>query len=179
MEVLLERGHERFVLDKKFDFKYLSPIGYYVQWKLESNNWDDYNELYHATKLIEHLKKDANLWFDTHALIRNDSILGVLLIVGGKIKSLENKYPIEKEDQSLLLKYFHIIEKGKGHGSFWINDVVIPYYREKGYKHIYVNSSHQASFPFYKRLGSFITSYVQMSDHYLHEREGNCFSISL
>ena len=104
MELLLERDTIRFYIDRTLDIKYLSPIQSYVQWKLERNNWDDYNELYHASRLIERLKTHPDIWFDTHVLLKDNSIIGVLLIVGGKIRKLEKKYEIENEDHSLLLK---------------------------------------------------------------------------
>ncbi len=179
MELLFERGNEEFVFDKAFDIKYLLPIDHYIQWKLENNRWDDYNEFYHASQLTEELKKQVNVWFDTHCLFRDDTIIGVLLIVGGEIKKLENKYDIEKEDESLLLKYFHIVDKGHGYGSFWLKSVIIPHYKQKGFKYIYVNSSHKDSFPFYKRLGSSIANYEQMSDNHLYLREGSCFLINI
>jgi hypothetical protein len=109
-------------------------------------------------------------------LLREGLNIGVLIIVGGDLKKLETKYDIK--DDSLLLKYFHITEKGNGYGSFWLRSVVIPHYRERGFKHIYVNSSHKDSFPFYKRLGSLIATYEQMSDNNLHCREGSCFLIN-
>jgi len=177
MDVLFVRKNEKFVVDKSFDIKYLSPIGRYVQWKLENNCWDDYNELYHAAKLTQDLKKHADVWFDTHCLFRDDLLTGVLLIVGGDLEELEKKYNIE--DKSLLLKYFHIADKDQGYGSFWLKSVVIPYYREKGFKHIYVNSSHKDSFPFYMRLGFVIATYQQMSDNNLYCREGSCFLVNI
>jgi hypothetical protein len=177
MEVLLERENEKFVFDTAFDIKYLSPVGHYVQWKLENNHWDDYNELFHVAKLVEDLKKHADVWFDTHCLFRNNRIIGVLLIVDGDLKKLETKYEIK--DKSLLLKYFHIVDKGNGYGSFWLKSVIIPHYKQKGYQQIYVNSSHPDSFPFYNRLGSLIANYEQMSDNHLYRRKGRCFLINL
>ncbi len=179
MEILLERGNERFVLDKVFDIKYLDPIGQYVRFKSDSGNGDDYNELYHATRLIEQLKQDPALWFDTHVLYRGDVITGVLFIVGGNILKLEHKFKIEQEDQSLLLKYFHIVDKGRGLGTFWINSVVLPYYRNKGFKYIHINSSHPDSFPFYERIGSLNATYVQVSDNNQFKRVGKSFLINL
>ena len=179
MEILLQRENEKFILDKKFDIKYLLPIAHYVQWKLENNSWDDYNEFFHATKLTEILKKDVDIWIDSHIFYRNGFLTGVLLIVGGDISKWESKYVIKNEDQSLLLKYFHIIDKGQGFGSFWINSIIIPYYKERGYRQIYVNSSHKLSFPFYKRFGSLIATYEQISDNNLYLRNGNCFLINL
>jgi hypothetical protein len=177
MDVLFDRNREKFVLNTAFDIKYLSPVGHYVQWKLENNQWDDYNELYHATCLCEKLKKQPHVWFDTHCILRDDLIIGVLLIVGGNLRELETKYHIE--DKSLLLKYFHITDKGNGYGSFWLNSVIIPHYRQKGYQHIYVNSSHNDSFPFYKRLGSLISNYETMSDNNLFCRQGQSFLINI
>jgi len=175
-EVILERNNEKFVVYKTFYIKYMSPINRYVQWKLETNHWDDYNELFHATKLAEDLKKYPDVWFDTHCLLRDDQIFGVLLIVGGHLKKLEAKYVIE--EKSLLLKYFHIADKGRGYGSYWLKSVILPHYKQKGYQHIYVNSSHKDSFPFYMRLGSMIATYEQMSDNNLYFRAGCCFLIN-
>lgn len=175
--MLLVQENAKFAVDTAFDFRYLSPVGQYVQWKLDYNHWDDYNELYHASKLVEDLKKHTDVWFDTHCLFRDNIIIGVLLIVGGNLKKLETKYDIK--DQSLLLKYFHIVDKGNGYGSFWLKSVILPHYKQKGYQHIFVNSSHPDSFPFYNRLGSPIANYEQMSDNRLYKREGSCFRINL
>jgi len=179
MELLLQRENEKFYIDHDFDVCYLAPIARYVLWKLESNQWDDYNELFHATALAQNLKKDKTIWFDTHFLCRDNTIIGVLLIVGGEIKKLENKYLIENENESLLLKYFHISDKGKGKGTHWLKNIIFPYYCEKGYKRIYVNSSHPDSFPFYERFGLQINTYEQMSDNNCFCRVGRCFRISL
>ncbi|HEY3389520.1 MAG TPA: hypothetical protein VGK38_08125 [Prolixibacteraceae bacterium] len=177
MEVLFERGDATFVFDKEFDIKYLSPVARYVQWKLENHRWDDYNEFFHAVRLIEDLKLDRDVWFDTHCLLRDNLVTGVLLIVGGDLKKLETKYEIK--DKSLLLKYFHIVDKGNGNGSFWLKSVIIPHYKQRGYKHIYINSSHPDSFPFYKRFGSSVATYEQASDNNRYRRQGRCFLINI
>lgn len=178
MEVLQEIDTVKFTLNKRFDYKLLAPIGDYVNWKMNNNQWDDYNELFHVSKLIENLKQDPEIWLDTHNIIQNNNVIGVLLIVGGNIKKIEGKYDIENEMQSLILKYFHIIEKGKGLGSNWLRSVIIPYYREQGYKQIYVNSSHSKSFPFYRKFGTLIASYEQLSDTNKFTRKGECFKIN-
>lgn len=179
MEVLQKRGGDQFILNHDFDISYLGPIGHYVQWKLGNNHWDDYNELYHATRLTNDLRQDDKVWFDTHTIERSNEIIGVVLIVGGAIINWERKYPIEMESKSLLLKYFHIKVKGQGLGSYWLNSVILPHYRNKAYSHIYINSSHPQSFPFYERFGSVIANYQQMSDNNLHKREGKCYKVIL
>ena len=65
--------------------------------------------------MIEDLKKDPEVWVDTHTLLRNNAVLGVLLIVVYKITRWEHKYEIVKEESTLLLKYLHIMYKGKGY----------------------------------------------------------------
>lgn len=179
MELLNEKDNLHFLVDNEFDIRYLSPIQSFVQWKMDNNLWDDYNELYHACRLVEQLKTQKEVWMDTHLLVKKERIIGVVLIVGGKIQALEKKYTIEKEAQSLLLKYFHIVEKGQGYGSLWLKSVIIPHYQEKKYERIYLNSSHPDSFPFYKRLGKLIATYEQPSDNHLYQRTGNCFLIDL
>lgn len=178
--ILLYHNQElKFYIDTEFNISYLSPVQRFVQWKLENKKWDDYNELYHASKLIEILKTHNDIWFDSHLLFKEDQIIGVLFIVGGKISKLEKRFRIENEDKSLVLKYFHIIEKGNGYGSLWLNSIIIPHYREKGFKQIYVNSSHKDSFPFYSRLGVKISEYKQESDNLLNKREGGSFLIKI
>lgn len=178
--ILLHNNQEiKCYVDTEFDIRYLSPVQKFVQWKLESNKWDDYNEFYHASKLIEQLKTHNDVWFDSHLLFKEDKIIGVLFIVGGKISQLEKKFSIGKEDESLLLKYFHIVEKGNGYGSLWLKSVIMPYYRGKGFKQIYLNSSHKDSFPFYSRLGIKISEYRQESDNRLNKRDGSSFLIKL
>lgn len=178
MELLAQKEEFKFYIDTEFKPAYLMPIQKYVQWKLE-NNWDDYNELFHAAKLIEGYKKQSGIWFHTHLILKEEQIAGVLFIVGGKIKILEDKYAVEPEDQSVLLKYFHIVEKGKGLGTFWLKSVILPYYKQRNYTMLFVNSSHPNSFPFYSRLGTPIASYVRTSDNQLSQREGRSFRIEL
>lgn len=179
METLLIRSDEKFILQKKFDSRFMLPVSHFIQWKLDTGNWDDYNELYHATQLIEEIENDPEVWFESHCLIKNNALAGVLFIVGGKIRKRENRYEIKEEDKSLQLKYFHIIEKGQGYGSFWLSSVVMPHYRGKGFKQIYVNSSHMNSFAFYSRLGSWIADYEQWSDNRKYKRAGKSFLINL
>ena len=177
MKILLERNNERFTLNWEFEMKFLSPVGKYVQWKVENNEWDDYNELFHAANFIHNLQKDEQVWFDTHCIEKESSIIGVLLMVGGAIKNLESGL-VTDEKNTLLLKYFHIVNKGEGLGSFWLDMVIYPYYRAKGYKHIFVNSSHENSFRFYGKLGTLVRNYVRSSDNRLFEREGRSFLLS-
>ncbi|MDR7131634.1 hypothetical protein J2X69_003998 [Algoriphagus sp. 4150] len=179
MVVLKKTDKLTFSFSKSFDIKFLAPISSYVDWKLSNGYWDDYNELFHVAKLVDSLLNNPELWFDTHTIIKNNIVVGVLLIVGGKISKMENKYEIIDEKHSLLLKYFHVVEKGKGIGSHWIKNVIIPYYKNQGYNQIYVNSSHPKSFSFYRNFGKLIATYEQNSDNKLFKRTGECFKIEL
>ncbi len=177
MDLLYTAQNLKFYLDKTFSIKHLIPIQRYVQWKLENDKWDDYNEFYHATNFMEIIKSCNEIWLDSHLLSRNDKITGVLFIIGGEISKLEKINSCKEEMGSLLLKYFHIEEKGHGYGSLWLKSVIIPYYKEKGYNQIYVGSSHVESFPFYSRLGTKISEYEKLSDNNLNKRIGNRFLI--
>ncbi|KEO71801.1 hypothetical protein [Anditalea andensis] len=179
MKALQETETLTFTISKLFNHKLLTPISSYVNWKLDNEHWDDYNELYHVTKLILLLQKDPEVWFDTHNIVKNNTIVGVLLIVGGKVSKLENKYEIDNEEQSLLLKYFHLVEKGKGIGTHWIKNVIIPHYKNQGFNRIYVNSSHEKSFSFYQKFGKLVTTYEQISDNLIYKRNGECFKIDI
>jgi hypothetical protein len=116
---------------------------------------------------------------ETHLLLRDNTILGVLLLLGGELTQVESKYRIENEHEAVLLKYFHISDKGKGYGNYWLKSVVFPHYKARGYSKLYTSSSHENSFPFYERLGSVIARYQQPSDNNCYERQGRCFAITL
>ncbi|MEO1451694.1 MAG: hypothetical protein AAFV07_19350, partial [Bacteroidota bacterium] len=74
----------QFILHKEFTPRLFSPIGGYVNWKLE-HAWDDYNELFHAMQYMEQVKKTDGVWFDMHTLEKEGTIKGVLTIVGGDL----------------------------------------------------------------------------------------------
>lgn len=171
MVLLSEKRGLQFFVDKEFDVNYLSPVQRFVQWKKDNDQWDDYNEWVHASKLVKRIQSEKDIWMDTHLISRQEHIIGLALIVGGNIQKLENKYTIE-EEASLLLKYFHIVEKGRGYGSIWLKSTIFPFYAEKSYQYIYVNSTHPQSFPFYERLGEKIATYELASDHFLLTRTG-------
>jgi len=177
MEILGKRGKDSFILYKKFENKYLLPIGHYVNWKL-TNEWDDYNELYHAMNYIKKLQKNKKVWFETHTIEKENKIVGVLIIVGGKIKEIENNLKSE-EVNTVLLKYFHIIDKGQGYGSFWLKSIIIPTYAKKGFKFIHINSSHVKSFKFYENMGSEIRKSEKESDNKIYKREIKSFLIPI
>ncbi|AUP78794.1 hypothetical protein [Flavivirga eckloniae] len=166
-----------FVLHQTFNNKLFLPIGKYVNWKLE-NNWDDYNELYHAVNYIENLKQINGVWFDIHTIEKNQELKGVLTIVGGDIDKLETDSYLDKKT-TILLKYFHIIEKGKGYGGYWLNAIIKPYYFDKGYRSIYVSSSHPKSFNFYNKIGTEVKTYTKKSDNQLYNRICKAFLIPM
>ncbi len=178
MKILDENAFGQFVLYTSFQSRFLSPIGQYVNWKLANGEWDDYNELFHATALIEKLQRNPVIWFDTHTLERDQQIIGVLFVVGGNIAALEENLQTP-EEKTLLLKYFHIAEKGKGLGSYWLQSVLLPHYLAREYDYIHVNSSHPASFQFYRRFGKQIGNYHRTSDNGKYRRKGASFLIPL
>ncbi|HMQ89638.1 MAG TPA: hypothetical protein PKB07_18705 [Flavilitoribacter sp.] len=178
MHTISQKDNLRFQVIRGFQTGYLEPVAHFVCWKLK-NDWDDYNELYHATKYFDGLLKNPNLWIDSHLIMHDDQIKGCLFLVGGAISGIEPKYPIEDEPTALSLKYFHILDKGRGLGRFWLNEVVMPYYAERGFKRIYVNSSHPQSFPFYLRFGEEICRYNKVSDIGGIPREGRSFLLKL
>ncbi|ADF51849.1 MAG: hypothetical protein CMP12_13075 [Zunongwangia sp.] len=167
----------KFIRYKAFNSKLFLPISTYVSYKLE-HDWDDYNELFHAVNYIQNIKNIEGVWFDIHTVQNNDRIIGVLTIVGGEIEKLGIPHD-SQTTSTLLLKYFHIIDKGMGYGSYWLKSVIFPYYQSKNYSKILISSSHPKSFNFYEKIGEEMESYTKMSDNQLHERKCKTFSISL
>jgi hypothetical protein len=168
----------RYCIAKEFKPEFLEPIGKFVLWKLK-NEWDDYNELYHATAFFEKIRYDKDLWIDSHLMLKNETIEGSAFVIGGNIQKAETRVEIYEERKSLLFKYFHVVEKGKGFGQKWLSKIIIPYYRNLGYQSFYITSSHPKSFPLYKKLGHCLDEYTTKSDNKLFERKGLFFEIDL
>ncbi|MEM7511021.1 MAG: hypothetical protein AAF388_08825 [Bacteroidota bacterium] len=176
MKIIGTREDIQFVLHNTFEPKLYLPVGAYVNWKLE-NEWDDYNELFHAIKYIESLKETEGVWYEIHNLEKNHEVRGVLTIVGGELDKLGIDHNLDTST-TLLLKYFHLMDKGKGYGSYWLTSVIIPHYAARGFQSIRVSSSHPKSFPFYEKLGTEINSFTKKSDNQLYERSCKTFLIS-
>lgn len=179
MHLIKKNDDLSFFIDPKFHYGYLKPISEFVTWKLESQNWDDYNELFHATSFFESIKSNKNIWVNTHLLYKNNMHIGSLFIIGGEISNTDKEIRQSNEKDSLLLKYFHIVDKNNGYGSLWLNQIIIPHYKTLNFKYIFVNSSHPKSFNFYKRIGTQIQTYQKASDNKIYNRIGNSFKINL
>lgn len=177
MQVIGSRGEAVFNLHRQFHTHLLRPVGEYVNWKL-AHEWDDYNELYHAIKYIERIKKQEGVWFETHTMEKNKILTGVLLIVGGRLTQFEDivTYP---QDKTLILKYFHIVDKGKGYGTYWLKEIILPFYANREYEYLLVSSSHPKSFNFYRKTGQEIRSTLKKSDNGIYDRTVKLFSIPI
>lgn len=158
-----------------FDKKFFSPIRSYVDWKLQ-NNWDDYDELTHSLDFIYQLIRNKS-WFNIHTLEKQNEVKGVLTIVSADNDDMEHLNN-RKVEQTILLKYFHVVQKGAGLGSHWLRSVIMPYYHKKGYSHILVSSSHPKSFNFYRKFGSELKTFTKPSDNNKFQRICKTFLIS-
>ena len=170
----------QFDLHEVFDIALLSPISEYVTWKISNNKWDDYNEFWNATQFSNELVKNEKVWFHTHTIKKKESVVGVVMIVGGKIDSIPGESDYQSPKNGLIIKYFHIVERGQGLGQFWIKSVLFPFYRNLGYDHFSVSTSHPHSFKFYKKLGArHIRSYEKESDNGFLIREVRAYTIDI
>lgn len=177
MTLLGTKEDAHFMLHTDFNSEFLLPIGQYVNWKL-LNNWDDYNELYHAVQFIVTIKDVDGVWFETHTIEKDEAITGVIIMVGGNVNQVEPNGDLE-EKQTLLLKYFHIVDKGKGLGTYWLNSVIKPHYADRGFRHILVSSSHPQSFNLYGKIGKEVRTFTKQSDNGLFTRLCKSFLIPI
>lgn len=122
-----------FGISKEFKSEYLTPIIQNLFYKVE-NQWDDYDEVYHCSKLIQEVKKNKNMNMDFHIMKKDEKYLGIALITSGRIDySLFFKEQIdieEKYNEVLIFNYFHISKEGRGNGEAWFKNI-IKYYKEK------------------------------------------------
>ncbi|SNS17113.1 hypothetical protein SAMN05446037_100596 [Anaerovirgula multivorans] len=178
MKLLKKIDGYEFIVEKGFHIRYLEPILQNMLWKIR-NDWDDYNELFHCCCLMESICRTLDTWIDTHFIKKNESIVGVVLIEGGKIdfnKYLKINGNLQKGNNAML-NYFHIMPEARGNGERWLREVIIPYYKEKGIDNIYLKSSHIRSFSLYQRLGTEVGQYSTKSDNHLYNRGGKIFKI--
>jgi len=77
-ELLATKNEAQFILHKSFQASYLAAVGQFVQWKL-ANDWDDYNELFHATKLVQQIAQTEGVWLHTHSLVKGNKNIGVCI----------------------------------------------------------------------------------------------------
>ena len=82
-------------------------------------------------------------------------------------------------DQVALLSYFHIAPSGRGNGTFWLRDLIMPFYADQGYTAVYLKTSHPRAFPLYDRLGAVIGNYTFPSDNGEHMRVGRIYRLPL
>ncbi|MFJ8234132.1 hypothetical protein ACIQ34_00140 [Ureibacillus sp. NPDC094379] len=120
---------------------------------------------------------------DFHLMLRDGKNVGIALVTNGIIDfKTFFKEPLTINDNMndvLIFNYFHISQEGRGNGQIWFRDIIMPYYKLKKFKTIYVKSSHQKVFSMYSRLGTEIGEYTSNSDHHLFVREGKVFKINL
>ena len=181
MEIINSANGICFEVSKEFQSQYLTPIIQNLLFKAE-NQWDDYDEVYHCSRLIQGVKKNKDMNMDFHIMKKDEKYFGIALITSGKIDySLFFKEQIdieEKDNEVLIFNYFHISKEGRGKGEAWFKNI-IKYYNKKNYKAIYLKSSHPKVFSMYTRLGKQIGQYSSKSDNNLFERRGKIFKISL
>ena len=175
---LLTQGEMAFCLSDEYKPQFLEPVGKYVLWKLKIC-WDDYNELFHAAAFFEKVNRDKTIHIDSHLMFKKSELSGVVFILSGNLRSIEQRMQIKDEQYALLLKYFHIVEKGRGYGMTWLNEVILPYYNSKSFTRIYLASSHPDSFRFYEKFGCAIGEYYSKSDNQLFVRQGKYFMLEL
>ncbi|QZY54550.1 hypothetical protein [Crassaminicella profunda] len=182
MEVLKKINDLEFKVVEGFNIKYLEPIVLNMLWKMK-NNWDDYNEVYHCCQLMESIQKTDDAWIHTHMMKKREEVVGVVFIEGGKIDFNHYlKVKINNEvinENNVMLNYFHIAPDARGNGYKWLSQMIIPHYKNKGIKNIFLKSSHEKSFSLYRRLGSEIGCYTTKSDNQLYTREGKVFQIKI
>ncbi|MBP3730250.1 MAG: hypothetical protein J6I40_02115 [Mailhella sp.] len=181
--VLATRGDAHFCISQDFQGIYLCPIVDNLKDKLVNGSWDDYNEAFHCCRLIHEFRKRPGLQIDFHTMSRGQEYLGLAIMSHGNIdpqlyasSGIHFSEPLE---QVLLFNYFHISPFGRGNGYFWLTNVIMPWYAERGFKAIYMKSSHPKAFSLYSRLGTVIGEYTAKSDNGVFDRPGRIFRVAL
>lgn len=181
--VLFTKDDLEFCVSDTFEGKFLLSLLENMKEKMRSEAWDDYNEVHHCCKIIHEFSQQPGLVMDFHTLRRGEEQLGMVIITHGAIppeiygqSGLRITDPIH---QVLLLNYFHIAPDGRGNGTFWVRDLIMPMYAEQGYTAVYLKTSHPKAFPLYDRLGAVVGHYTFPSDNALYQRTGRIYRLPL
>ena len=178
-KILFENASDRFTVSDTFESTMLLPIIKNLQDKAE-HSWDDYDEVYHCMQLIREAGEREDIRMNFHTFHRNGACLGILLISEGAIGGLpyfKDRLEEDLTDGAVVLNYFHICPEGRGVGSRWVQDILMPYLRGQGFRRILVKSSHPKAFSLYERLGRQIGTYTTRSDTGRFEREGRIYEL--
>ena len=181
--VLYEKNGFEFCFSDSFEGKFLLSLLENMKEKILNEAWDDYNELHHCCKIIHDFSQQPGVVMDFHTLRKDNEQLGMVMMTHGAIdrniyacSGLSISDPL---DQVALLSYFHISPAGRGNGTFWLRDLIMPFYADQGYTAIYLKTSHPKAFPLYDRLGAVIGNYTVPSDNAVHMRVGRIYRIPL
>lgn len=181
MEIIDQRSGYVFGVAKEFEGRFLAPIIANLLAKSQ-NGWDDYNEVYHCTGLIEKVKARPDITMDFHVMERDEDCLGIALVSRGEIGSeiffADKKIIDEPLEASIVLNYFHVAPSGRGNGEKWL-EKIMDYYQKKGFRFLFLKSSHPQAFSLYRRHGKPIGEYTGSSDNGLYQRTGRIFKILL
>lgn len=181
--ILASHGDVHFCISQEFHGIYLSPLVDNMKDKLINSSWDDYNEVFHCCRLIHEFSRRPGLVMDFHTMGRGQEYLGLAIISHGnidpKIYSGSGIHFSEPLKNIILFNYFHISPSGRGNGTFWLRDVIMPWYAKQHYAAMYMKSSHPRAFSLYQRLGAVIGEYSTRSDNGLFERQGRIFRVPL
>lgn len=181
MPTLKQENDLIFSFETEFSSSYLRPIALNLLDKI-SRGWDDYDEVYHAGRLIHKVLQDPAMKMDFHSLKKFGAHLGTVLMTTGQINLelfFKNTVSIPPTETPVILNYFHIAPEGRGNGKRWLADVLMPYYKALGCSAIYLKSSHPKAFSLYGALGEEIGAYESISDNRLYTRKGKIFKLPL
>ncbi|MFV0394244.1 MAG: hypothetical protein ACK5LC_07600 [Coprobacillaceae bacterium] len=180
MKTLHQKSNFYFNISNSFKSQFMIPVFNNCIIKAKEE-WDDYNEAYHFSQLVNTLQQNKDITTDYHYLLKDDSYVGIMMISYGSNNTTNMSLPnsIHMKQNSIVLNYFHISQEGRGNGEYWLRNIIIPYYKNKGFKTLYVKSSHSKVFSLYSRLGVEIAQYQSISDNNIHVRSGKVFEITL
>ena len=178
---LLREGPLEYRVSDQFHSEMLIPVMENLLLKARSG-WDDYDEVYHCSRLIHAAERRPNLHMLFHTLRRDCRVAGLCLATRGAVDDPlffpPGCAPV-RPGRAAVLNYFHIAPWARGVGEHWLRDVILPHCAGLGAEAAYVKSSHPRVFSLYRRLGAEVGSYTASSDNGIFSRPGKLFRIPL
>jgi hypothetical protein len=180
MVTLMTKGVYDFNVTSDYHSQFMIPILENTIVKARED-WDDYHEAFHFTKLVNETRQNKKVTVEYHSIMNKGTCVGIAMIRYGSSKANDVSLPsnIGIKENSIVLNYFHIAPEARGNGTYWLKEIILPYYKKQGFTYAYIKSSHSKVFSLYERLGLEIDEYYTYSDNYLYERKGKVFVITL
>lgn len=159
--LLHENKDFKYYVTDIFNSKMLIPIVKNIRCNKE-NEWYDYNEMQRCHTLINSIH-ETGLKLDFHSICKGEDMVGIGIIAHGTENVTfafpKTFHPAEEADSIVICSQLHFPVEKLDMGNYWLENIILPYYSEKGFEALYVKSSYFKAISLQRGLGKRMEQY--------------------